>query len=221
MSRVRALVLPLVFLAAVTSTTAAAADPIRVTAGVVETVFGPIAGPWDAKNLQLTGAGLDIANALEDETAFVQLTSVPAVMPGAIANLSGVLRVEDAIFAHVNQSDGIIAAPFTFSFNAPSTRFTCTTSPAATECAATAPFTFAAEFTFTPFEGTPSTQRLFGRGTAEGRVFRSAGSERGAVRYNFDASPVPEPGTLVLFTSGVGLVGAGIRRKGRAGCAAV
>jgi PEP-CTERM motif len=221
MSRVHAVLLPLVFLVAVASTTPAAGDPIRVVAGVVDTAFGPVGGPWDGEDLQLTAAGFHIGNALEDAVAFVQLTSVPAVTPGASVNLSGVLRVQDALGARLNRLNGIIAAPFNLSFDTPSARLACTTSAMLTECATTAPFRFAAEFTFTPFEGAPSTQRLVGRGTAEGRLFRSGLTESGAVRYTFDASPVPEPGTFVLFTSGLLLVGLRTLRKYRNGCAPV
>jgi hypothetical protein len=60
--------------------------------------------------------------------AFVQLAALPTVAPGALVDLSGVLHVEDAIGAHLNNSFAIVAAPFKMSFDASPTPVACSRS---------------------------------------------------------------------------------------------
>ena len=195
------------------------ADPIRVTAGFVEAGFGPLAGPWNAEGLHLTGSGFGISDSLEDQDAFVQLANLPTVAPGAFLDLSGVLHVQDLIGAQLNDSFALVMAPFTMSFNASPARLVCSTAGSSTECTGVAPFTFAADVTFTfPLGGgPPRTYHLIGGGIAEGRLSRLGSFESGAVLYTFDASPVPEPTTLSLFTTGVIMAGARVWRRRRAG----
>jgi hypothetical protein len=193
------------------------ADPIRVTSGLLDAGFGPLGGPWVAETLVLTGAGFSIGGALEDTRAFVQLAALPTVAPGALLDLSGVLHVEDAINARLNNSFAIVAAPFKMSFVASPTKLACSSAGSLTECTGVAPFTFDADLTITPLAGVSVTHHLIGRGTAEGRLFRRGSLESGAVLYTFEASPVPEPATLSLFTTGAIMAGVGVWRRRRAG----
>jgi hypothetical protein len=190
-------------------------DPVRVTSGLVETGFAPLSEAWDAKTLQLTGAGFRVESPLEDEVAFVQLATLPTLAPGASIDLSGVLHVEDAVGAQLNNSFAVVAAPFSMSFDAPPVPLACSSAGSLTECSASAPFTFSADITFTPFGGIPVTHHIFGGGTAEGSLFRLGSFESGAVRYIFEPSAVPEPATLSLFATSALVVGWHSRRSRR------
>ncbi len=76
MGRVPAVFLSLMFFVSFFSCAIPAhADRLRVTTGFVEAGFSPLAGPWNAENLHLTGSGFNIGSSLEDEDAFVQLAT--------------------------------------------------------------------------------------------------------------------------------------------------
>jgi hypothetical protein len=215
MSRLPAVVASAIFFVVVGSVSLAGADPIRVTSGFVD-AGGELDRPWHAEALQLMGPGLEIASSLEDEDADVRLARVPTVATGALADFSGVLIVRDQIGAVLNDSFGVLKAPFEMSFDASPTRLTCSTAGALTECTGTAPFTFDAQVSFTPLGGVPVMHRIVGGGTVEGKVFRFESSgEGGGVIYRFEASPVPEPASLSLFATGVILAGARARRRRR------
>src|SRR5204863_8319413 len=100
MGKVSAVFVPLTFVAVLCSfASPAGADTIRVTSGVVDTAFGPPREPLDGEDLDLRAAGFEISSALEDEHAFVRLANPPTVVPGALVDFSGTLRVEDSIGA--------------------------------------------------------------------------------------------------------------------------
>lgn len=196
---------------------AAAADPLRVTSGVVDTAFETVGQPLNAESLQLMGDGFSIASSLEDERAFIRLTTRPTVAPGALVDVSGILRVEDAIGALLNDSFAVIMAPFEMSFDASPTPLACSAAGSLMQCSGTARFTFDAELTFTPLGGIAVTHRLIGGGTAEATLFRDGSFESGAVRYIFEPTAVPEPATLSLFATSAIVAGAGVWRRRRAG----
>ena len=199
--------LPLTFtIAFLCCATAAAADPIRVTSGFVD-AGGAIGQPWDAEDLHVEGARFTINSSLEDQVAFVRLSTTPTVTPGALVDLSGVLRVEDTIGAFLDQSFALLAAPFEMSFTTPAARLACSRSPTLLDCVAVAPFRFEAALTFTPLDGSSVTHRLVGSGRAEGRLLRQGSFQGGGVTYFFEPSPVPEPATLSLFAAGAIVVG--------------
>jgi hypothetical protein len=217
-SRVPAVFLPLMlFVAFSCSAISVRADPIRVTAGLVDAGFGPLHGQLDGEALGLTGAGLSIGTSLEDEVAFVRLANPPTLAPGTLADFSGTLFVQDLIGGQLDNSFGLVSAPFTMTFIATPTRLACGNSGSVVECSGVAPFTYAGDLTFTPFGGSPVTHHLIGGGTVEGRLFGSGSSSFAAVLYNFEASPTPEPGTLSLFTTGAIMAVRGVWRKRRAG----
>jgi hypothetical protein len=217
MSRVPAGFLSLMFYVAISCCARlAGADPIRLTSGVVE-AGGSVDAPWNAEVLQLTGAAFRIVNSLEDEDAFVEFATRPTVAPGALVDFSGVLHVLDPIGAQVNNSFGVVAAPFAMSFDASPTRLTCSTGGSVPRCTASAPFRFNAELTITPFGGVPENHRLIGRGTAEATLFSFESSAGGNVRYIFETSTVPEPATLSLLTAGAFVAGARVWRRRRDG----
>jgi hypothetical protein len=219
MSKLRSVVESVLFpLALVCCATPARADPVRVTSGYVEAGFGALGTPWIAEALYLRGAGLDIGTSLEDTSASLLLSTSPKVTPGAFVDFSGILRVGDAVGAMLNNEFGILAAPMTMAFNAAPSPLACSGNSALTECTGLGRFTLDADLTFTPFGGAAVTEHLVGAGMVEGRLFRTQSFEGGAVRYTFDASPVPEPGTLWLFGAGAMVAGAGAwcRRRPRA-----
>lgn len=195
----------------------ARADTLWVTSGHVEAGFGALGQPWIGEALVLQGAGLDIVDSLEDADAFVQLATTPTVAPGALADFSGVLGIGSAIGARLHDEFGIVSAPITMSFNAAPAPLACSGDRELLECTGIAPFTFDADLTFTPLGGITVTQRLIGAGTLEGRLFRTQSFERGAVRYVFEATPVPEPATLSLFAAGAMMAGAGAWRRRHGG----
>lgn len=219
MPRVSRLAASVLVAAVLFCATPARADPILITSGHVEAGFALLGAPWRAEALYLTGAGLSIGDSLEDNPAFVQLTTVPTIEPGALLDLSGIMRVSDPVGAFLNDSFAVVAAPIQMTFEASPVPLTCSTSGAITECRAVALFTFAAQLTFTPLGGAPVTHHLIGRGTAEGTLARSPSFESGGVRYFFEPSAVPEPSTLTLFAAGA--VVAGARRWRRRRCADV
>lgn len=203
MRRVPPVFLPLMLVVALSfSAIAVRADPIRVTAGAVDAGFGPLGGSLDGEGLFLTGAGLSIGTSLEDEVAFVRLTTPPTLAPGASADFSGTLFVQDLIGGQLDGSFGLVSAPFTMTFVATPAALACGNNGSVLECSAAAPFTYAGDLTFTPLGGSPVTHHLIGAGTVEGRLFSSGASSFAAVRYNFEASPTPEPATLSLFAIG-------------------
>ncbi len=213
MTRVSRASRPLLFIAFCWCASVAGADPIRVQSGFVSAGFDELGGSFNAEDLQLTAPGFHIGSSLEDEVAFVQLTTRPTVAPGALVDLSGVLHVEDPVGAQLGDSFALVTAPFTMSFFASQTRLTCGSSGGITECTGVAPFTFAAELTFSTLDGMSFTRQLVGRGRAEGRFDRLPSFESGAVQYVFEATPTPEPATMSLFATGAVLAGAGVRRK--------
>jgi hypothetical protein len=218
MSKVPSVFLSLMFFVAFSCCASpAGADPVRVTSGVVATGFAPLGEPWDANELVLTGAGFSIGTPLEDEVAFVQLATLPTLALGALLDLSGVLHVEDAIGARLDNLDTVVAAPFEMSFDASPIPLDCRSGGSLTECSGIAPFTFDAELTFTAFGGVPVTHHIIGGGTAEGSLFRLGSFESGAVRYMFEPNAVPEPTTLSLFTTTAIVAGARAWRRRRAG----
>ena len=216
MSRIPAVPLVVVCLAFLGSAGSAIADPIRVTSGVVDAGFNALGTPMNAEDLQLEAAGFRIATSLEDEVAFVELTTLPVLAPGASIDLSGVLHVEDTVGALVDNRFGLVAAPFSLIFHASPTSLTCSVGQL-TECTSLAPFTFDADLIFTPTEGAnraPITRHVIGGGTAQGRFFRQGAFESGAVRYTIEANATPEPATLSLFATGA-LMALRRRRAGR------
>ena len=216
MGRVPSVFLSLILLSFSGYPSSAGADPIRITSGVVEAGFDAIGQPLNAETLDLSGGGLRIVSSLEDEVAFVYLAAVPTVAPGAVVDLSGVLRVEDVVGEFFDGSFGLVTAPFTLSFAVLPMRLACSEAGAFINCGGLAPFTLDAELIFTPLGGDPVRQRLVGTGTAEGRFSRSESFASGAVSYVFDPSPVPEPATLTLFASGLIVAGARAWRRRRA-----
>jgi len=137
-------------------TSAAAADPIRVTSGFVEAGFGELGQPWNAEGLYLEGGGLSVGSSLEDERAFVRLTSVPGWPPAAAVDFSGVLRLEDYLGVQLGNSFGVQAVPFVMRFVSSPARLTCATAGPVTDCTGVAAFTLSAELTFIPFGECPS-----------------------------------------------------------------
>jgi len=200
-------------------TSSAAADPVRITQGLVEAGFNATSEPLNAEALYLFGKGLAIDSSLEDEVAFVHLSAVPVVAPGVLADFSGVLRVDDVVGAELDGSFALVTAPFSLSFAVRPTPLACTDDGSLLECTGRAPFTFKAELTVTPVGGVPVTRRLVGSGTADGSLFRVRSSDHAAaaVRYVFEPSPVPEPATVWLLSSGLMLAGARVRRRRRTG----
>jgi hypothetical protein len=198
----------------------ARADVIRLTSGVIEAAnsFG-LGDPWflfEDEAFHLEGPGLSISDSLVSVMAPLQLAVPPtAVASGAPFDASGVLHVEDTFVARFNNATGLLAAPFTMTFDAEPTRVNCGTSNGLTQCSGSAPFTFRANLLFTTFGGTPNELHLIGGGTAEGRLLSGHGSESGIVRYTFGASPTPEPATLSLFGAGVLMAGTRRRRRRR------
>jgi hypothetical protein len=166
----------------------AGADPILVTSGIVD-AGGPLSGPWDGEDLELTARGFSVGSSLEDERAFVQPARVPTIAPGALVDWSGVLHVLDPLGARVGDTFGIISAPFEMSFATRPTRVTCSSAGSSTNCTGTTPFTFRAELTFTPFGGAPFTRELTGAGRAEGTLGRFGSFDTARVRYIFASSP--------------------------------
>jgi hypothetical protein len=219
MSRVRGAVLSLPLCVAFSiCTSVAGAEPVRLTSGYVDAGYNWTPDRLNANALEIAGAGFKIANAMEDEVAFVELTTAPTLGQGRLVDLSGVLHVEDVIGAQLDSAFGLVSAPFTMSFDAQPTELACSTSSAFLECMATAPFTFHAGLTFTPIDGNPSVHHLVGSGTALGNLFRPSSDEAGAavrVRYTFDVSEVPEPTTMSLFGSGALFTGACMWRRRR------
>jgi hypothetical protein len=98
-------------------------------------------------------------------------------------------------------------------FVATPTRLACGNNGSLLECSGVATFTYAGDLTFTPLGGSPITHHLIGGGTVEGRLFSSGSSSSAAVRYNFEASPTPEPATLSLFTIGAIMTVRGVSGK--------
>ncbi len=100
--------------------TAAQADPIRVTSGLVRIGStarpGPLRSPWRADVLDVTGNnGLVLESSFEDQINFVEFVDLPAVGPGP-ADFSTVLRAEDPVGSELNGSFVGVLAPFTMSF---------------------------------------------------------------------------------------------------------
>jgi len=199
--------------------TAARADTIRITSGAVEAggVFGQ---PWsisDDDELHLEAPGVSIAGSLVDLSALLQFSAPPTTAaPGALFDASGVLHVGTAFGASFNNVSGALAPPFTMTFDASPMHLVCGNSNGDTECNGSAPFTFHSDLTFSPFEGPPVVHHLVGGGTVEGRLDSSNGFQGGIVRYDFGASPTPEPATLSLFAVGAVIAG-GRAWRSRAG----
>lgn len=215
-SRVSAVVLSLLaFVTFFCGVSLAAADPVRVTSGLVEAGFGPLGEPWNAESLYLTGAGFSIGSSLEDEDAFVHLATLPTVAAGTLIDLSGVLRVRDTIGGLLDDSFALVEGPFELSFDASATPLACSSVGSSTECTGIAPFTFDAVLTFTPWGGVSVTRHLTGGGTAEGSLFRLGSFEAGGVRYVFESSAVPEPATVALFVAGAIVAGPYVRHRRR------
>jgi len=184
--------------------TPAAADPIVVTSGYVEGSFGPLGEPRHSDGLRLEGAGFTIRSSLEDVVANFELATPLNWTPGALVDLSGVLRVADPF------------DPFELFFDVPPTRFVCSSGDPFPRCNAVLPFTFHAELTFTPFGGVRGTHQLVGRGTAH---FGATPFQGGGVTYIFE--PVPEPATLSLVTTSALIAAAGVWRRRSAGARGV
>jgi hypothetical protein len=196
----------------------AEADPLRVTSGGVSAGFNSLPGPLDSEGMSLVGSGFAIGSSLEDEEAVVRLTRPPTLAPGALADFSGVLLVEDPVGGELNGSFGLLAAPFSLSFTASPMSLSCSGAGSSTACNGRAPFTFDARLTFTPIDGNPVMHHFIGGGTVEGFVARDDSTLNGAVRYTFEASPTPEPATLSLFTMGAIMAGAAVWRTRRRCC---
>ena len=190
----------------------AGANSIHVTSGFVDG-GGGLGLPMDAEDLRLFGSGFDITSALEDEVAFIRFKTVPTVRPGALADFSAVLNVEDRVAGHLNDVSMSVSAPFKLSFDVSPTRLACQDNGFGTLCTGRAPFTLEAELTLTPFGGVPAVHRLFGAGTAEGRLFKGADFATSGVTYVFGPSAVPEPASLSVFTAAFALGAALLRRR--------
>jgi hypothetical protein len=191
--------------------TAAEADTIRITSGVVQT-SGPLGRPFlisDEDEIHLAAPGVSIAGTLVDVRAMLEFSVPPAtVAPGALFDASRVLRVETAHFtARFNNVSGFIPAPFTMTFDASPMRVVCGDLNGFTDCSGSAPFAFQSDLTFSPFEGPPVVHHLVGGGTVEGRLTDFTDFQFGSVRYNFEVSPTPEPTTLSLFAVGAVIAG--------------
>jgi len=181
----------------------AEAEPSRVTSGLVVAGFSPAEMAADAEDLQLSGNRLNIGSSLEDERAFLQLVSLPTLADGAFVDFSGSLVVEDALAAQVNGAPYRVTAPFTIAFTAAPARLACAPVDSSITCDAIAPFTLAADLTFTPvLGGPPQIQHLFGAGTVHGSFFRSSVGDFAAFEYRLQASPTPEPASLSLIVTG-------------------
>jgi hypothetical protein len=156
--------------------------------------------------LNIMGDGLHILTSLEEENASLQFASAPQAVAGSLFDLSGVFRVEDPLGGTLNGTFGTFTAPFDLSFRAAPAPVTCT-GASLIQCSATAPFTFAANVTFTPWRGTPVEQQLIGAGTATGHVYEGQFGEFAGATYVFDTTVTPEPGTLLLVATALfGLV---------------
>jgi len=189
---------------------AARADVIRITSGAVATinVLGQ-SSPWflsdeDEMHLEAPGVFVGQGGSLTDVSAFLQLTNPPTtVAQGAPFDASGVLHVENIFSASFNDEWVPVTAPFTMTFDASPMRVACGNAHGSTECTGSAPFTFHADLTARPPGGVSVVHHLVGGGIVEGRLISFGGSDQfGAVRYDFGASPTPEPATLSLFAAG-------------------
>jgi hypothetical protein len=189
----------------------AQADPVRITAGSVATAFGPLGQPLDAKQLDLVGAGFRLESPLEDEAAFVQLSTLSSLPADGLVDLSSVLHVGDIVAAQVNNSAALVAA-FDGIFRASPTPFSCTTVGDFPECTAVAPFTFDARLVVTS-SGVTATDDFVGSGTVEARVDRLGSFDNAALTYRFTSSVTPEPGTWALFLTGLIGLGRSARRS--------
>jgi hypothetical protein len=213
--------LGLIVVACLCCGTAARADTIRITSGAVQ-VTGPLLSqPWllsDDDELLLEAPGVSTPGSLVDVSAFLQLTFPPTIVAtGALFDASGVLHVGSNRAATFNNVSGLIPAPFTLTFDASPARVVCRSSNDITECSGSAPFSFHSDLTFLPFEGPPVVHHLVGGGTAEVGLSSFNDFQLGSVRYNFEASPTPEPATLSLFVMGAMTAGGRAWHRRRAG----
>jgi hypothetical protein len=192
----------------------ARADPIALTSGSLNIAWD------DPSSFRVFGAGFELSGLFVGVTSSPQQTCFAGCLPGAVVNLSAVagdpFSLGTGMTAVLNgvaltdplQPSTWLSLTGSFVFDAGNIVLPPLTPVGTGPVVTTAPFTFRGQVSGAS-RADPLTSvlnvDLTGQGTASFRVSPQANGTFGTpeVTYLFqDVSPVPEPGTMVLFVSG-------------------
>jgi hypothetical protein len=202
---------------------AARADPIALTAGSLNIAWD------DPSSFRVFGAGFELSGLFVGVTSSPQRTCFAGCLPGTVLNLSAVagdpFGLGTATTAVVNGFD--LTDPFqpqtwlsltgSFVFDAGNVVLPALTPVGTGPIMSTAPFTFRGQVSGASRADPLTTVlnvELTGQGTATFRANPQLNGTFGTpeVTYTFEElSPVPEPGTILLVTTGV--AGVVLRRR--------